>query len=155
MAAKQSKNSKAGRNEKKCAAYKSGRRREINKARAAATREHRLRKAQERHEAKCMKSGKPANEGGRALARIVSKQNTRVRERNFRELPFKDREGRDPRKAGERQWGDRAKGWHLHQRENRLAQALAPKEFRKIEKAEREHKDRVKRGITQHILISS
>lgn len=56
------------------------------------------------------------------------------RERARNDTPMKRRNARE---AGEIQFGEKAKGWHLHQRENGLATALTPKEFHKMEERRR------------------
>lgn len=48
-----------------------------------------------------------------------------------------------PTVEGERQFGERAKGWHLHQRTMGLARALTPREFQTHEERLRTSKKKV------------
>lgn len=49
-----------------------------------------------------------------------------------------------PSELGERQFGDTAAGWHIHQRDNGLATALTPEEFRKQEtKRKQDSQDKI------------
>jgi hypothetical protein len=68
-----------------------------------------------------------------AAGKINAKRATRLRLRNMKPL---DR--RIAREEGLRQFGPRAKGYHVHQRQNRLARALTPTEFKAAEEQERQ-----------------
>lgn len=49
-----------------------------------------------------------------------------------------------PSELGERQFGDTAAGWHIHQRDNGLATALTPEEFRRQEtKRKQDSQDKI------------
>lgn len=74
----------------------------------------------------------------------------RRRQRHWRSLSVKERKNftGSPSELGERQFGSSAKGWHIHQRDNGLARALTPMEFKAVEKqfkaVEKQRSEKVK-----------
>jgi len=113
MAAKQSKKSKFDRNRAKCLRYKSENRRDKNKMRRIE-RDHNLRdRADAVVSVNCLKKRRERGRNSTPVAR---------REANYQ---------------GSIQFGESAKGWHIHQRENGLPTALTPKEFQKEEERRR------------------
>jgi len=84
------------------------------------------------------------NRRGQQQEKIMGKRRSRERKRNF-----KPRRGlTSPTDAGSRQFGPRAKGYHVHQREHGLARALTPDEFQQLErKPKRTLSDKAEREL--------
>ena len=69
----------------------------------------------------------------------LKKRQKRERRREFKSIFGRDAHRHEsPSQAGQRQFGERAKPWHLHQREMGLATALTPKEWQEKEKREKQ-----------------
>jgi hypothetical protein len=107
---------------------------QANVERRATTRAARLQRAAQRRLEPS--TGKTAPERrahderrARASIRIGSKRVSRQNKRNFKQHSRRGEES--PTAKGEIQFGPRAKGHHVHQREHGLARALTPDEFQK------------------------
>jgi len=83
---------------------------------------------------------------------VIDKQFSRKAKREFKAHPRKGEIS--PTEAGERQFGNSAKGYHLHQRPHRLARALTPDEFQKWQKQQSlkgKNKDRETEALLFHV----
>jgi len=102
-----------------------------NKRTRAETRLHRLGKAAERRRS-LGRGVAPSQRSSRqrATERVEHKQDVRQRKRDWKAANPKTR-GPSPSDKGMRQFQNRAKGHHLHQRENHLATALTHDEFQR------------------------
>lgn len=122
---------KIGRNISKCAAYKSSGRREAHKARKVE-RDLMLK----------------LRDDSKVSVNCLKKRNER---RRIQEMPPNKRSTARmlASVAGDQQFGDAAKGHHIHQRDHHLATALTPKQFKVWEKAQKAQKSEVMREISE------
>jgi len=83
---------------------------------------------------------------------VIDKQFSRKAKREFKAHPRKGEIS--PTEAGERQFGNSAKGYHLDQRAHRLARALTPEESQRQQKQQSKKgrgKDRETEALLFHV----